>query len=368
MREKEIREHFTELISYGSELYGNKSLVDELLEKHINRIPNKKLYKYRTCAKRNIDILAENCIWVSPASSFKDQFDCTLNIDLKQNAKQIKIWIEENIAVYTYAIIKTIFLNHGKDVPLSFSDYEEAVKTCVAKDGTFMENKYREFACKHFSEDELKNYNEVIAIFPVLKQRVEALLDASIEPLLDGIGKQRIQTRERTLVYSMADSYDNKSLWENYSNDYTGFCIEYSFGNFKEAPYNVYKNLLHVIPMIYCKKKPIFNIVPIIDGCIKEQIYGDESYKKDTYIAIEINTQLYYKNKEYDFEHEWRLSLTNNSLYKQPFPFVSGIYVGKDIKPRNFSRLKNIAKQLGVPIYKQTLNSSNNGYDYIVIE
>ena len=50
------------------------------------------------------------------------------------------------------------------------------------------------------------------------------------------------------------------------------------------------------------------------------------------------------------------------------FPFVSAIYVGKDIKPRNLSRLKNIAKTLGIPIYKQTMNRFKNGYNYVPIE
>ena len=78
---------------------------------------------------------------------------------------------------------------------------------------------------------------------------------------------------------------------------------------------------------------------------------------------------MFYKDASYESEHEWRfLKICNDekgSLMK--FPFVSAIYVGKDIRSRNLSRLKNIAKKLGVPIYKQCLNKSKNGYEHIEI-
>lgn len=50
------------------------------------------------------------------------------------------------------------------------------------------------------------------------------------------------------------------------------------------------------------------------------------------------------------------------------FVCVNAIYAGKDIKPGNLKRLRSIAKKLGVPVYQQTLNQSNNGFDYISIK
>ena len=58
------------------------------------------------------------------------------------------------------------------------------------------------------------------------------------------------------------------------------------------------------------------------------------------------------------------VSIKNENNSKQPFPFVNAIYVGKNIKPRNLSRLRNIARKLGVPIFMQKINRHNNGYEY----
>ena len=78
---------------------------------------------------------------------------------------------------------------------------------------------------------------------------------------------------------------------------------------------------------------------------------------------------MFYKDIDYKQEYEWRFlkKCENEEGYLMKFPFVSAIYVGKDIRPRNLSRLKNIAKKLDVPIYKQRLNKSKNGYEYIEI-
>ena len=74
------------------------------------------------------------------------------------------------------------------------------------------------------------------------------------------------------------------------------------------------------------------------------------------------------KGKDYEFEHEWRFSINNKSNNRQYFPYVNAIYAGKDIKPGNLKRLRSIAKKLGVPVYQQTLNKFNNGFDYISIK
>ena len=78
--------------------------------------------------------------------------------------------------------------------------------------------------------------------------------------------------------------------------------------------------------------------------------------------------QLFYKDSDYDYECEWRFSINADNANKQKFPFVSAIYAGKDITQRNLSRLIKIANKLKVPIYKQEINRSMNGYDYKIVK
>lgn len=61
-------------------------------------------------------------------------------------------------------------------------------------------------------------------------------------------------------------------------------------------------------------------MVPFMDGAIREFISKDASWQADPELNAELNLQLYYKNKEYEFEHEWRFSIKNENNCRQFFP------------------------------------------------
>lgn len=83
------RELLIELCKIRDVIGTDEQLTKTVLRNHLEFIPHKKLYKFRTCSKRNFDTLAENCIWMSPANSFPDPFDNTINIDLKRNSQKL---------------------------------------------------------------------------------------------------------------------------------------------------------------------------------------------------------------------------------------------------------------------------------------
>lgn len=78
-----------------------------------------------------------------------------------------------------------------------------------------------------------------------------------------------------------------------------------------------------------------------------------------------MNLQLYYKSKDYEYEHEWRFSIKNEGNSKQKFPFVHAIYVGYNIDFANLARLRTIAKNIHIPIYQQKINNAGNGFNYV---
>ena len=174
--------------------------------------------------------------------------------------------------------------------------------------------------------------------------------------------------RDKALVYCMTERYDNHTLWENYAKNYTGFCVEYSFVDFANQEFQDYKNLVYLFPMTYRKKKPYFNMVPLMDGSFREFIYKDDSWKRDPELDADLNMQLFYKDSDYEYEREWRFSINADNANKQRFPFVSAVYAGKDITQRNLARLVKIARKLGVPVYKQEFNDSMNGYNYTIVK
>lgn len=365
---KQKRDQLIKMCSIREELKTNEQLVQEVIKERLTFIPHQKLYKFRTCSNQNLKTLEENCIWMSLASRFHDSFDNTINIDPKENIKEIEKWLKENYPVFCFDLAKSFCEQRGIAIPYTHADFKEYVETCMDEDANIIEEKERAFLMAHASFEELEHMDEIFQYLKHVRDKFAGIEDKTVENMADVINRTRVGMRDRSLVYCMTERYDNHTLWENYAKNYTGFCIEYSFRDFHKHDFQDYKNLVYMFPMTYCKKKPYFNMVPLMDGSFRQFIYKDDSWTRDPELDADLNMQLLYKNSDYDYEREWRFSINADSTHKQKFPFVSAIYVGKDIKQRNLARLMKIATKLGVPIYKQEINRSMNGYDYKIIK
>ena len=365
---KQKRELLVEMCKVRDELKTNEQLTREVIQRHLAFLPRQKLYKFRECTERNFKTLAENCIWMSLASSFPDPFDNTINIDPKKNAREIERWLRENYPVFCFDLAKSLAEERGMVVPYTRKDFIEYVETCVDENGDLIEEKEREFLIAHASPEELERMDEIFQQLKNMRGQFAEIEDNIFEKLSDAIKQTRTGMREKTLVYCMTERHDNHTLWENYAKNYTGFCIEYSFRNFSELPFEDYKNLVYMLPMTYRRKRPYFNVAPLLDGLGRQFVYMDDSWQRDPEMDADLNMQFFYKHSDYEYEHEWRFSIGAENTNKQRFPFVSAVYAGKDIKPRNLKRLCNVAKKLNVPVYKQVLNQANNGFRYEIVQ
>ena len=356
------------LCEYGDSIKTNKELADTVIHERLGFIPYKKLYKFRTCSERNFKTLEENCIWMSPASSFPDQFDSTINVDFKQNQKEIEKWLHTNYPALCFDFAKTVYEQRGLTIPYSHEDLLEYVNTCLDNNGNPIADREKEFLREHATAEELAQMNIILQQVKALRDQFAAIEDRVYESFLEIVDQVRTRTRDTMLTYCMTEHFDNHVFWENYADNYSGFCIEYDFSEFGRRPFADYKNLVFLFPMTYRKKKPYFNMVPFMDGAIRESISKDPSWQADPELNAELNLQLYFKNKEYEFEHEWRFSIKNENNCRQFFPFVGAIYAGKDITKENLKRLSGIAGSLNVPLYKQRINRAKNGFEYIPAE
>lgn len=369
MTVKEQEAYLKKLIEYGDRIKSDKSLVDSILKEHLCNVPHKKLYKFRTCSNQNFKTLEENCIWMPPANTFKDTFDCTINIDFKKNMPQIETWLHDNLLDFYFVFVKDFFESRGIPFPCNLNDLRNYTEECVSPSGKIKSMSEYEFLKKYAPDTDSEEYDKQISEMRKKRSQVERQLTDRVKSLVpnlvDEIQKAQSHLRDTMLVYCMTERFDNHNLWETYANNYSGFCIEYCFDNFEEKDFDIYKNLIYLLPMIYKKNIPHFDMVPFIDIAMRKSILHEDGLEQNPDLLVALNMQVFYKNKDYESEHEWRFSIANKNNCKQPFPFVSGIYAGKDIKPRNLQRLINIAGKLGVPIYCQVQNRSNNGYNYI---
>lgn len=368
MKESEKREAFKYLWEHREELQTDEQLVQQVISERLKYVPKKKLYKYRTCTNNNFKTLADNSIWMAPASNFLDPFDCTINIDPKRNAKEADRWVAERYPTYSYSLARGLCEERGIPMPFTKEDIAQYISTCMDDEGNVNEEKECEFILSHTVSEEIEETVKSLVTLKYVRERFMEVEDSMISQLSEAIELMRTYNRNTQLIYCMAEHYDISSLWENYGSTYSGFCIEYDFTRFYEHRFDDYKNLVYLFPMTYRVKKPSFNMIPFWEGVFREVFLRDSSWQNNTDINVDLNMQLYYKKKSYDYEREWRFAIRNRDNNKQYFPFVSALYAGKDMKPRNLARLRNIAKKLGVPVYQQVPNKANNGFDYILIE
>lgn len=365
---KQKKEYFLKLAESQSKIDTDPAFIDFMLDDHLKYVPHKKLYKFRTCSETNFQTLEENCIWMAPASEFLDPFDSTINIDIERNAAEIEEWIHNNYLRYYYEFILQICDEAGIHNPYTFADFEEYDKYCIDAEGNLLTDREIAFLQAHTTSEESLSFDVIYRKLNEARAQLNEHAPKVAEQLIFVIENARMQQRHSMLTYCMTEHYDNHSLWENYAGQYTGFCIEYSFDNYKKTSYEIYKNLLYLIPMTYRKRKPYFNMVSLMDGVMRECVLKDPFWKEDQNLTAELNLQMYYKHSDYQFEREWRFSIKNNNNNKQYFPFVKSIYAGKEIKKQDLKRLFQIANKLSVPLYRQELNASKNEFQYTFVQ
>ena len=368
MTEKQKKEYFEYLASHRAEIESDQAFVDATIDEHLKFVPHKKLYKFRTCNNDNFETLAENCIWMPTAATFPDTFDSTINIDFEKNKKKLYASIKEDFVRLFYATLNNLFLQNGLKFTIPCEEFERVFNECVNKYGEIDSEKEKVFLISVANEEELSNFEKLFSNISEKRRELESRIPEIAENIVSTIEDICTRQRREALTYCMTSDHTNTALWENYANNYTGFCIEYSFENYKAAPFDVYKNLLYLMPITYKKRAPRFDIVKFLSCAAEEQIHHDTSWRDSPELIADINMQFYYKNSDYDYEKEWRFSIKNRNNSKQPFLFVSAIYAGKDIKPRNLQRLKKIAKKLVVPLYRQEQRRLKNGYNYVLVE
>ena len=368
MTEAQKKEYFKYLATHRERIEKDRAFVDATIDEHLKFVPHKKLYKFRTCNNDNFKILEENCIWMPPAETFLDTFDSTINIEFEKNKKKLFASIKDDFIRMFYDFINNLFLQNGLEFTIQYSEFEKVFYECINDYGELDREKEKAFLMSVANEEELANFEILFSKICEQRSRLESRIPEISEHVISTVEEISTRQRREALTYCMTSDYTNTALWENYANKYTGFCIEYSFENYKAAPFEIYKNLLYLMPITYKKHAPGFDIVKFVSCAAKESVDHDTSWCNSPELITDINMQFYYKNSNYDYEKEWRFSIKNRNNSKQPFPFVSAIYAGKDIKPRNLQRLKKIAKKLAVPLYRQEQRRLKNGYNYVLVE
>ncbi len=168
-------------------------------------------------------------------------------------------------------------------------------------------------------------------------------------------------------VTCFTQTFKNDNLWETYAKKYTGFCIEYDLSNINESEKK--RLLFDFAPMVYGNKNPV-NFIDLFKLAKMENC--EENYDKSLVadMDVQFNLQARTKSKTYDHEKEWRYYQKKEDfeLRKFYFPYISKIYLGKDIKTRNKNRILAIANDNGIEVFQQEYNLLTSTFIYRVVK
>lgn len=277
----------------------------------------KRLFKYQRVAPHTLENLNKDSLSLSEATQFNDPFEC-FNIAQADDEllSQVRITFMK-----TYKNIYGIFTN------------EEFEKL----DNLTNEDFFKEIMNK---SDEINKIKETYPEFDLEK----FILFYSKKLAETQNMKASNFFQENTYICSLSEVNDSILMWGHYTENFTGFCVEYDFTEV------LYKSIWCMLkPVIYQNQIPDFS-----------KYYKFDAKKSNKLISI---YSAMIKSEEWSYEKEWRLILPLGKqkdlwfLTKAPKP--KKIYLGVKMSHEDESKIIEIAKAKKIKVYKMNYPKNN---------
>lgn len=284
------------------------------------------LYKYRPFDDFTFDMLEKNYVYLCPAEKLDDKTECITTIDLEQ---------VKNIDDYE---LKSKYLKiiMGYIKPFIDAKTFKEVKTIISEINIYDE-KHVNQAISVFVKKQQISSSDANQVVNYLKDLPNTLEQDDFKTQYEALLLKEINARKETGICSLCEAFNNKHMWENYSRNYKGYCIEYDMNN--------YENNKSLLPVIYQAKKETDVVSLILKSFLgqyiktisKGQIDSDRSQYLKPFVT---------KHKQWEYQKEWRL--IGCAGERMDAPKIKKIYVGKNADVNNKERLKTFCYKSGV--------------------
>lgn len=339
---------------------------------HLKTVP-RFLYKYRDCNTNNFKALEDNSIWVSSAEQFIDPYDCRISFSIKDlstnKINKLMKWFvfaeyiygykKENISRFENALtpkeVREIFFSHCYNEELRLNGKET-----------------QKFIKKKYPKEQWDNIANRIVLFDQFisrRGRGQELREWFKDDCEQGCLSTIELNKRDQFVCSFTETNDNPKMWEEYANQYKGFCIRYDFSQGiridlldNESSVSAIEKLL---PVFYTNRRPKFDSYQFQLEQYKDTFYEVEDEYWSLDIAIKLDLQMLVKNPRYLNEQEWRIVIRGEESGLVWFPFATAIYMGKDISKENKDILIKIATKNNFSVYQQRVGTEKFQYDVV---
>ncbi|MDP2027714.1 DUF2971 domain-containing protein [Sulfuriferula sp.] len=192
----------------------NAELLHELYEKRDPCI--QLLYKYRSCAPHNLDILSENGIWLSRHEQLNDPFDCLIRLPNQHSV--------ENLS----GLAK--LLRGAPPYTLEIDNGEDAMQYIAAA------NELKPLDCIGLLAGQLHDY-ELLKHIKVVRADDTGWLATLVELSSDIHHTMLVNTG----IFSLSETPVHPLMWAHYAASHSGYCIGYACPVGIENPRNIHK-------------------------------------------------------------------------------------------------------------------------------
>lgn len=310
--------------------------------KYINDVMNKKpysgpkyLYKYRPFDDYAFDMLENEYVWLSKASSLDDPTECKVTIN------------EENYFDLVNDTIRREVVDQLLEFLYPYSSKEtnercrQLIYQCMTPDFRIRNNFLLEasFELRELAPDVP---NETIVNLVNWMASIPKLIDdPNIKSQFKTLLLAGLEAREKMGICSLTDSPKNEELWKNYAKDSTGCCVEYEMEDYE------FNNFL--FPVDYVEERQTNLVMQLVKSFIGQMItqFSHDQLQADKSSYLRLFTT---KNIIWDYQKEWRLLGDANTKLKAPK--IKTIYLGKNVSKENEEKINELSHEFSFQLKK----------------
>ncbi len=325
----------------------------EELIKYVNANIPSKLYRFRTVTERNISAFYNDELWFTNGRVMNDDFDARLYYDRKKLDSWLKSLISEDGNI---KVLESSFMMNGlpKEILQMIPNAESIFETI-----------------KKLSQDQIKELSKQFIIFLVDN------LETELMRVTDDV-------QQSTKYACFTEKIYSDMMWGQYSDNATGFALEYIFDKqsvrtIPDEKNNRYVIWTNIFPVLYGNKR--IDTTIYAKYLFQEKILSKMAHARgvsipyeyfkiflpcpDEFMATKVAIK---KSNDWKQEKEWRMFYTTNNpfhsgeLYSNIKLKPSAVYLGRKISIINQKIICDIAKEKNIPVYKMEFNNSSCTY------
>lgn len=343
-----------ELLSEGKEEF-----LQEWISMVLNVIPQR-LYRYRKCNKNNLNALKNKKAWFSNPSTWNDQIDVTVAYDIQKDIKYLDEHFDEYVLKFAFAFINKYIESFCEQKKFVTADQVKEVYYSSFKDDNV------------FNPGRMTAYLEPIVGWKPARQITvktqEALAYTMSKEFKEKIinGFQKFlgfnNLRDKLLMYSLSETYNNNHQWAMYADSGAGFCIGYLITPKNKKEKSLIPNLL---PVYYGEKKTL-SVSKMLDEALEFSVRQERLEDLINQESENLYVSLITKSPEWSGEQEWRFSITEEQSNGKlvDFNFAEAVYLGENISQYWKKRIISIAKEQKLKVYQRKMDSLKSHWVY----